>query len=106
MSTHTHEATDANFEELVSKSALPVVVDFWADWCGPCRIFGPVFEKVAAAHSDTIVFAKLNTDENGATMDKYDVRGIPTAILFRNGKEEKRSGFMTEPEFKKFLGLV
>lgn len=78
--------TDAEFEEKVLKSALPVVVDFWADWCGPCRMMAPVFEEVAKGYTGQVVFAKMNVDENPATPGRYDVRSIPNLKVFKAGE--------------------
>lgn len=79
-------ANDNNFDEKVLKSEIPVVVDFWAEWCGPCKILGPVFEDLAEKYQGKIRFVKFNIDESPETPTKYGVRGIPNLILFKGGK--------------------
>ncbi|HUN55629.1 MAG TPA: thioredoxin [Smithella sp.] len=79
-------ATDDNFENEVLKSAKPVLIDFWAPWCGPCRAIGPIVEELAEQFKDTVKFMKLNVDENQKTAVSYAVRSIPTLILFKDGK--------------------
>ena len=78
--------TDADFEEKVLKSDKPVLVDFWAAWCGPCRMMAPVVDEVAEAYGDKVVVAKMNVDDNPQTPAKYGVRGIPNLKLFKNGQ--------------------
>ena len=78
--------TDAEFEEAVLKSNLPVIVDFWAPWCGPCRMVAPVLDKIAKKMGDKLVVAKVNTDENVEWAQKYGVRGIPTMLFVKDGQ--------------------
>jgi thioredoxin 1 len=84
------EVTDNNFEAEVLESDVPVLVDFWAPWCGPCRQVGPVVEEIAGEKAGQLKVMKLNTDENQQTAIKYNVLSIPTLIVFKNGAEAKR----------------
>jgi thioredoxin 1 len=85
-SENTGVATDANFEGEVLKSDKPVLVDFWAPWCGPCKAIGPVVEEIAGQFKDSVKVMKLNVDDNQKTALNYAVRSIPTIILFKDGK--------------------
>ena len=80
------EITDANFEELVLKSDKPVLVDFWAAWCGPCRMLGPVIEEISSEYSDKATIGKVDIDSNQEYAAKYGVRNIPTVLLFQKGE--------------------
>lgn len=84
---NTTPITDQSFETDVLKSNVPVLVDFWAEWCGPCRALGPKLEEIAGELKDKVRIVKLNVDENPGTPAKYGVRGIPTMILFKGGQE-------------------
>ncbi|MGB8030026.1 MAG: thioredoxin [Terracidiphilus sp.] len=80
------EVNDANFEQEVLKSEQPVLVDFWAVWCGPCKAIAPIVDGVAAAYAGKLKVAKVNVDQNGATPSRYGIRGIPTLLFFKGGK--------------------
>jgi thioredoxin 1 len=88
MSEHIRHVTDDTFEAEVLQSSLPVLLDFWAEWCGPCKMIAPVLDEVAGQYADRLRIAKLNVDENPATPARFTVRSIPTLILFRNGNVE------------------
>ena len=83
----TLPVTDTNFEEQVLKSTSPVLVDFWAEWCGPCRALAPKLEEIATEMQGRVTVVKINIDENPNSPAKYGVKGIPTMVLFKNGKE-------------------
>jgi len=82
--------TDQDFDRVISESEGPVLVDFWADWCGPCHAMAPALDAFAATHAGDVLVLKLDTDANPKTQMRFHVRGIPTLILFRNGKEHRR----------------
>jgi thioredoxin 1 len=84
------KVSDANFEAEVIKSAEPVVVDFWAEWCGPCRMIAPALEEISGSMAGKVKIVKLNVDENPATAAKYGIQSIPTLMLFKNGELASR----------------
>ncbi|MDH5539868.1 MAG: thioredoxin TrxC [Rhizobacter sp.] len=95
----TVQLTDANFENVTTKTELPVVVDFWAPWCGPCQAMAPQFERAAQQLKGRALLAKVNSDENPRTAAKYSVRSIPTMVLLQRGSEVKRiSGALQAPQ--------
>ena len=79
------EFTDANFAELAEKSDKPVIIDLWAEWCGPCKMIGPILEDLSTEYGDKLQIAKMNVDENQGVPAQFNIRGIPTLILFKNG---------------------
>ena len=104
MSEFIRETTDSNFDTEVLGSEKVTLVDFWAEWCAPCRQLTPRLESVAEELNGQVNFYKLNVDDNPATPDKYGVRGIPTLILFKEGKEEERIvGLVSKEALSDFL---
>lgn len=101
MSEKVKHVTDANFQQEVLESKLPVVIDFWAPWCGPCKMVAPIIDQLAEEYAGKVVFAKMNTDENPDTPIRLGIRGIPTLILYMNGQEvERMVGFAPKPVLK------
>ena len=90
MDTHLIQVTDEEFSSKVGNAEQPVLVDFWAPWCGPCRAVSPILEELADEYAGEVLIAKVNTDENQLTPMRYGVRGIPTMVLFRDGQEIDR----------------
>ena len=96
--------TDAAFEKTVLESSLPVIVDFWAPWCGPCKMVAPILDKIATEFAGKLVVAKVNTDENAEWAMKYGVQGIPTMLLVYNGKIVNRQvGALPEPMLREIV---
>jgi thioredoxin 1 len=86
MGAATKAVTDSSFESDVLKAGQPVLVDFWAEWCGPCKMVGPILEEIATEFEGKLTIAKVNVDENPTTPGKYGIRSIPTLMLFKNGQ--------------------
>jgi thioredoxin 1 len=104
MSADIVSVTDSSFAQEVLKSASPVLVDYWAEWCGPCKMIAPVLEEIAREYGDRLKVAKLNVDENPATPPKYGIRGIPTLMLFKNGGvEATKVGAVSKSQLSAFL---
>lgn len=96
--------TDANFEEQVIKNKLPVLVDFWATWCGPCQMAAPVLEELSDTYKDKVLIMKLDVDANPQMSQKYGVMSIPTTVLFKDGKEVSRQvGFAGKQAFEDLM---
>src|SRR5712671_4306497 len=102
-SNAVQQITDADFESIVN-AGKPVFVDFWAPWCGPCRIIGPIVEELAPSYEGKAVIAKMNVDENQTVPQRFGVTSIPTLIMFKNGKIVDRAvGAMPKPQLKNFI---
>src|SRR6266550_5748950 len=100
------EFTDQNFEAEVLKSDVPVLVDFWAEWCGPCRMMAPTVDQVAVDYAGKVKVGKLDVDSNQQTAARYGIRGIPTLLLFKGGKVvDQKVGAIGKPEFQKMLDV-
>lgn len=104
MSEHILQISDAEFEEKVLKSVTPVLVDFWAEWCGPCKMIAPMLEDVAVDYAGKLMVAKVNIDNNPDTPQRYGVRGIPTLILFKEGEvHATKVGALAKSQLVTFL---
>lgn len=96
--------TDSSFEQEVLNANLPVLLDFWAEWCGPCKMIAPLLEEISQEYNGKVIVAKINIDENTATPQKYGVRGIPTLMLFKNGElESTKVGAISKSQLTAFL---
>jgi thioredoxin 1 len=104
VSDHIVYITDSTFEQEVLQSQTPVLVDYWAEWCGPCKMIAPILDEVAREYSGKLKVAKLNIDENAATPPKYGIRGIPTLMLFKNGNvEATKVGALSKSQLSAFI---
>ncbi len=104
MSNDITNLTDANFEDEVINSDQPVLVDYWAEWCGPCKALTPVLEEVAPEFAGKVKIAKMNIDDNPSTPVKYGIRSIPTLMMFKNGSvENTKLGSMSKAELSDFI---
>ncbi|MBA3582823.1 MAG: thioredoxin TrxA [Gammaproteobacteria bacterium] len=104
MSNNIVYITDATFEEQVLKATHPVLVDYWAEWCGPCKMIAPILDEIATEYADKLKVAKLNIDENPDTPPKFGIRGIPTLMLFKNGNvEATKVGALSKSQLTAFI---
>jgi len=104
MSEHMIHVTDDSFDSDVLKSDKPVLVDYWAEWCGPCKMIAPILEEVSSEYSERVKVAKLDVDQNQATSMKYGIRGIPTLMLFKNGNvEATKVGAVSKSQLAAFI---
>lgn len=104
MSDKIVQLTDASFEADVLKASGPVLVDFWAEWCGPCKMIAPILAEVADEYEGKVVIGKLNIDQNADTPPKFGIRGIPTLLLFKNGEiAATKVGALSKSQLKEFL---
>ena len=104
MSDKIVHVTDASFESDVVNAATPVLVNFWAEWCGPCKMIAPILDEVAGEYAGKVTVAKLNIDQNSGTPPKFGIRGIPTLLLFKNGAvAATKVGALSKTQLKEFL---
>ncbi|HUP49437.1 MAG TPA: thioredoxin [Thermoanaerobaculia bacterium] len=102
--TAVQHVTDADFDQAVLQSGKPALVDFWAPWCGPCRIIGPIVEELAPSYQGRAIIAKMNVDDNPQVAQKYGITSIPTLMMFKDGKLVDRAvGAMPRGELQKFI---
>ena len=104
MSEHIHYITDDTFAAEVLQSPLPVLVDYWAEWCGPCKMIAPILDEISKEYAGRLKVAKLNIDDNQTTPASYAVRGIPTLMLFKNGNvEATKVGALSKSQLSAFI---
>jgi len=104
MSEHIHYVSDDTFEAEVLQSQQPVLVDYWAEWCGPCKMIAPILDEIAKEYAGKLKVAKVNIDDNQATPAKFGIRGIPTLMLFKNGNvEATKVGALSKSQLAAFI---
>ena len=104
MSEHIHYVTDDTFEAEVLKSEQPVLVDYWAEWCGPCKMIAPILDEIAKEYAGKLKVTKVNIDDNQATPAKFGIRGIPTLMIFKNGNvEATKVGALSKSQLAAFI---
>lgn len=104
MNQHIHPISDSSFEKDVLQADIPVLVDFWAEWCGPCKMIAPILDEIAASYAGKVKITKLNVDENSGIPAQYGIRGIPTLMLFKNGQvHATKVGALSKSQLTAFL---
>jgi thioredoxin 1 len=104
MSEHIHYVTDDTFEAEVLQSQQPVLVDYWAEWCGPCKMIAPILDEIASEYAGKLKVTKVNIDDNQATPAKFGIRGIPTLMIFKNGNvEATKVGALSKSQLAAFI---
>ena len=107
MASEVKTLTDATFDDEVGKAPTPMIVDFWAPWCGPCRMVGPIIDEIAQEHGDKVCIGKLNVDENPGVASKFGIMSIPTIMLFKDGQPDKKIiGARSKADFEREFELV
>ena len=107
MASEVKTLTDATFDDEVGKAPTPMIVDFWAPWCGPCRMVGPIIDEIAQEHGDKVAIGKVNVDENPGIASKFGIMSIPTIMLFKDGQPDKKIiGARSKADFEREFELI